>query len=260
MRTVKSCVPGIPTLMPSRADDDQCDDGGQQAGCTEEITYNPSTHRAGNAGCSARPVVTAACIFFCRRANFFKDMGCGQRPAFPAPSLIRRGHVAIQLGRRLPRERGRVLPVFKRSRDESVFLVRARNMHQTAACESVSVQSHFANEREGPEPAMLRSMRSELPDVDRATARFVTQRNCRRHIRTWLCFSMSSRRLGSSCRASRDALPTIICSRCSMGAAQRGSVIRSGRLRSVSLKNQQCSAIASYAILNTKLDFRESLR
>src|SRR3954469_11421008 len=79
---MKSCGPGIPTLMLSRADDDQCDDGGQQARCTEEITYKSSTHRAGNAGCSAGPVVTAACIFFCRRA-----MGCGQRPAFPAPSL-----------------------------------------------------------------------------------------------------------------------------------------------------------------------------
>jgi len=89
---------------------------------------------------------------------------------------------------------------------------------------------------------------------------FVTKRNCRRHIRTWLV---------SACRLVVWAVPaepagmryrTIICSRCSMGAAQRGSVIRSGRLRSVSLKNQQCSAIASYAILNTKLDFRESLR
>jgi len=41
LRTVKSCGPGIPTLMLSRADDDQCDDGGQQARCTEEITYKP---------------------------------------------------------------------------------------------------------------------------------------------------------------------------------------------------------------------------
>jgi hypothetical protein len=40
-RTVKSCGPGIPTLMLSRADDDQRDDGGQQARCTEEITYKP---------------------------------------------------------------------------------------------------------------------------------------------------------------------------------------------------------------------------
>ena len=50
-----------------------------------EITYKTEAHRAGNAGCPAGPVVTAACYSFCRRA-----MGCGQRPAFPAPSSIAR--------------------------------------------------------------------------------------------------------------------------------------------------------------------------
>src|SRR3954462_5353845 len=35
---------------------------------------------------SAEPVVTAACVFFCRRA-----MGCGQHPAFPAPSVLLEG-------------------------------------------------------------------------------------------------------------------------------------------------------------------------
>jgi hypothetical protein len=38
-------------------------DGGQKARRTREITYKTSTHRAGNAGCSAGPVVTAACFF-----------------------------------------------------------------------------------------------------------------------------------------------------------------------------------------------------
>jgi len=34
----------------------------------------------------AEPVVTAACLLFCRRA-----MGCGQHPAFPAPSALSEG-------------------------------------------------------------------------------------------------------------------------------------------------------------------------
>jgi hypothetical protein len=36
---VKSCGPGIPTLMPSCLGDDPRDDGGQKARCTEESTY-----------------------------------------------------------------------------------------------------------------------------------------------------------------------------------------------------------------------------
>jgi hypothetical protein len=36
---VKSCGPGIPTLMPSRSGEDPSGDGGQKARCTEEITY-----------------------------------------------------------------------------------------------------------------------------------------------------------------------------------------------------------------------------
>jgi len=39
-RTAKSYGPGIPTLMPSRADDRR-GDGGQKARRTEEITYKP---------------------------------------------------------------------------------------------------------------------------------------------------------------------------------------------------------------------------
>src|SRR5579864_2674715 len=42
----------------------------------------------------AEPVVTAAC-FFCRR----RAMGCGQHPAFPAPSCIERDASDAQLGR-----------------------------------------------------------------------------------------------------------------------------------------------------------------
>jgi hypothetical protein len=34
----------------------------------------------------AEPVVSAACLLFCRRA-----MGCGQHPAFPAPSVLSEG-------------------------------------------------------------------------------------------------------------------------------------------------------------------------
>jgi len=48
----------------------------------------------GMPGVSAEPVVTAACLLFCRRA-----MGCGQHPAFPAPSVLVRGANDAKLGR-----------------------------------------------------------------------------------------------------------------------------------------------------------------
>ncbi len=49
--------------------------------------------------CSARPVVTAACILFLQAGH-----GRGQRPAFPAPSISGEGGAAAKLGRKLRRE------------------------------------------------------------------------------------------------------------------------------------------------------------
>ena len=86
---VKSQRPDTPTLVSSATRSCALSrHGGQKARRTRETAYKRENRRAGNAGCSAGPVVPAACIFCCRRA-----MGCGQRPAFPAPSRCFEGRV-----------------------------------------------------------------------------------------------------------------------------------------------------------------------
>jgi hypothetical protein len=53
---------------------------------TGEITYKPSNHRAGKAGCSARTCGDCRLLFLLQAGH-----GCGQHPAFPAPSISREG-------------------------------------------------------------------------------------------------------------------------------------------------------------------------
>jgi hypothetical protein len=53
---------------------------------TGEITYKPSNHRAGKAGCSARTCGDCRLLFLLQAGH-----GCGQHPAFPAPSSSFRG-------------------------------------------------------------------------------------------------------------------------------------------------------------------------
>ena len=58
--------------------------GGQQARCTRETTYKPfQPSRGEGRACPARPVVTAACFFCCRRAT-----GAASARPSPRPPLL----------------------------------------------------------------------------------------------------------------------------------------------------------------------------
>src|SRR3569833_664335 len=54
---------------------------------------------------SAEPVVTAAYVFCCRRAKFFKDIGAASIRHSPRPLAFRQGIAVAELGRDPPRER-----------------------------------------------------------------------------------------------------------------------------------------------------------
>ena len=58
---------------------------GQESPVPGESTYKPSNHRAGNAGMSRLNLWYLPSAFFSQAGH-----GCGQRPAFPAPSVFRR--------------------------------------------------------------------------------------------------------------------------------------------------------------------------
>ncbi|CCD85069.1 protein of unknown function [Bradyrhizobium sp. ORS 285] len=60
---------------------------------TRETAYKRSTHRAGNAGMSRLNLWYLPPAFFSQAGH-----GCGQRPAFPAPSALREGHDDATLG------------------------------------------------------------------------------------------------------------------------------------------------------------------
>src|SRR5690348_11176270 len=81
----KACGPGLPTLRSSRAVTSRAMTGAIKPGPRGERAISVKTIAQGMPDDLAEPVVTAACLLFCRRA-----MGCGQHPAFPAPSSMSR--------------------------------------------------------------------------------------------------------------------------------------------------------------------------
>ncbi|CCE03218.1 conserved hypothetical protein [Bradyrhizobium sp. STM 3809] len=67
---------------------------------TRETAYKRSTHRAGNAGMSRLNLWYLPPAFFSQAGH-----GCGQHPAFPAPSaLFARDGLIAKLGHDVPRE------------------------------------------------------------------------------------------------------------------------------------------------------------
>src|SRR5580704_7572051 len=96
----KACGPGLPTLRPStRAYDARGRMGARKPGSQGERAISVKTVAQGMPDDLAEPVVTAACLLFCRRA-----MGCGQHPAFPAPSHLEEGDVRCKARTRWRRE------------------------------------------------------------------------------------------------------------------------------------------------------------
>ncbi len=86
-------------------DDDPAGDGGQQARCTEESAYKREDRRAGNAGMPRLNLWYLPPAFFSQAGH-----GCGQRPAFPAPSAFSARATTMQAsGRHAARARSRVL-------------------------------------------------------------------------------------------------------------------------------------------------------
>jgi hypothetical protein len=88
-RTAKSCGPETPTLVSSLRDDRER--RGQESpvpGESSKDTVKAITQ--GMPVVPAEPVVTAACFFLLQAGN-----GCGQHPAFPAPSSISRVPSAV---------------------------------------------------------------------------------------------------------------------------------------------------------------------
>ena len=98
---VKSQRPDTPMLV-SRADAQASRNGGQKARRTRETAYKREAHRAGNAGMSRLNLWYLPPAFFSQAGH-----GCGQRPAFPAPSaLFARDEFNAELGHEMPRDRG----------------------------------------------------------------------------------------------------------------------------------------------------------
>jgi hypothetical protein len=82
----KSCGPGLPTLRPSSREMISRAIGANKPGPQGERAISVKTIAQGMPDDSAEPVVPSPCFFHCTGA-----MGCGQHPAFPAPSLISEG-------------------------------------------------------------------------------------------------------------------------------------------------------------------------
>ena len=117
-----------------------CAMGARKPGPQGERDISVKTIAQGMPDDSAEPVVTAASFSFCWRA-----MGCGQHPAFPAPSAVSRATRDASLGHFVPREhssmslrcgsyllrcgsyRSAVMPRFKRgiqySRDAAAYWI-----------------------------------------------------------------------------------------------------------------------------------------
>src|ERR1700739_675250 len=66
-RTVKACGPGLPTLRPSRAVASDAMTGAIKPGPRGERAISVKTIAQGMPDDLAEPVVTAACLLFCRR-------------------------------------------------------------------------------------------------------------------------------------------------------------------------------------------------
>jgi hypothetical protein len=81
-RTVKSCGPDPPTLGSSSWTISRATEANKPALRGEREAA--VTHCAGSAG-SFRLYLTCLCAFFC---SCTQGCGCGQRPAFPAPSIF----------------------------------------------------------------------------------------------------------------------------------------------------------------------------
>jgi len=97
----KACGPGLPTLRPSSREMILRATGARKPGSWGERAINVKTIAQGMPDGSAGPVVSAASFSFCWRA-----MGCGQHPAFPAPSCLRGSKTDARLGQTMPRECG----------------------------------------------------------------------------------------------------------------------------------------------------------
>src|SRR5579864_294398 len=102
-RTAKSCGLDIPTLISSLRDDDLAGDGGKKARLTRESTKETvKTIRAGNAGETARPVVTEARVLFCF-VHGAVGAGCSTRHS-PRPLFSVGANEISKLGRDRRRE------------------------------------------------------------------------------------------------------------------------------------------------------------
>ena len=102
LRTAKARGPGLPTLRSSRAVTSRATTAATKPGSRGERAISVKTIAQGMPDDLAEPVVSAASFSFCWRA-----MGCGQHPAFPAPSYFSGGRRFLQkLGHDVPRECG----------------------------------------------------------------------------------------------------------------------------------------------------------
>jgi len=132
LRTAKACGPVPPTLGSSLP----CDHAGGRRRLKSPVLRGERAigrkhHRAGNAGLSRLPCCCRreqSALFFARRAR-----GCGQHPAFPAPSGFFGGTTDAKPGRIMPRECGGVSsPRRHCERSEAI---------QTASTEAVWIAS-----------------------------------------------------------------------------------------------------------------------
>jgi hypothetical protein len=80
----------------------RADDGGKKARFTRESTKKTVNHRAGNAVAFR---LTCGDLSLCAFIFRTQGCGCGERPAFPAPSACWRD-VWRELGQIMPRDRG----------------------------------------------------------------------------------------------------------------------------------------------------------
>jgi hypothetical protein len=109
-RTEKSCGPGAPTLALSSWSAQRALWGrrGQESPVPGESTKDTvKTIAQGRPDDLAEPVVTPPA--FCLQA----DHGCGQHPAFPAPSRFSRAMLARARTRNAPRECGRTFSLMR---------------------------------------------------------------------------------------------------------------------------------------------------
>ena len=98
-RTAKSCGSGAPRLALSRWSNPRRRRQ-QRLVSGKSAKQAVKTIARGRPGNPVEPVVTDSYPSFYRMRGY----GCGQRPAFPAPSVLRRTCVDARLGQFVPRE------------------------------------------------------------------------------------------------------------------------------------------------------------